>query len=35
MSKLLFRLAAWRARRRAKPNADMVRNEQPDGEDWG
>ncbi|EPF6065123.1 KAP family P-loop NTPase fold protein [Enterobacter cloacae] len=31
MSKLLFRLAAWRARRRAKPNADMVRNEQPDG----
>ncbi|EHS93917.1 P-loop NTPase fold protein [Klebsiella oxytoca] len=31
MSKLLFRLAAWRARRRAKPNADIVRNEQPDG----
>ena len=31
MSKLLVRLAAWRARRRAKPNADMVRNEQPDG----
>lgn len=31
MSKLLFRLAAWRARRRAKPNADMVRNEQPEG----
>ncbi|UNX74914.1 KAP family P-loop NTPase fold protein [Klebsiella aerogenes] len=31
MSKLLFRLAAWCARRRAKPNADMVRNEQPDG----
>ncbi|HHW4415073.1 TPA: KAP family P-loop NTPase fold protein [Citrobacter gillenii] len=31
MSKLLFRVAAWRARRRAKPNVDMVRNEQPDG----
>lgn len=31
MSKLLFRLAAWRARRRAKPNADIIRNEQPDG----
>ncbi|MGC6012060.1 P-loop NTPase fold protein [Enterobacter kobei] len=31
MSKLLVRLAAWRARRRAKPNAHMVRNEQPDG----
>ncbi|WP_194761185.1 KAP family P-loop NTPase fold protein [Pantoea ananatis] len=31
MSKLLFRLAAWRARRRTKPNADMVRNDQPDG----
>lgn len=31
MSKLLFRLAAWRARRRAKPNADIVRNKQPDG----
>ncbi|HED2524490.1 KAP family P-loop NTPase fold protein [Klebsiella aerogenes] len=31
MSKLLVRLAAWLARRRAKPNADMVRNEQPDG----
>lgn len=31
MSKLLFRLAAWRARRRAKPNGDEVRNERPDG----
>jgi len=31
MSKLLFHLGAWRARRRAKPNADIVRNEQPDG----
>ncbi|GKW16960.1 hypothetical protein PEC301937_29090 [Pectobacterium carotovorum subsp. carotovorum] len=31
MSKLLFRLAAWRARRRAKSNADVVRNERPDG----
>lgn len=31
MSKLLFRLAAWCARRHVKPNADMVRNERPDG----
>ncbi|WP_336956841.1 KAP family P-loop NTPase fold protein [Serratia sp. KG1D] len=30
MNKLLFRLAVWRARRRAKPNADAVRNERPD-----
>jgi predicted KAP-like P-loop ATPase len=30
MNKLLFRLTAWRARRRAKPNADAVRNERPD-----
>lgn len=31
MSKLLFRLAAWQARRHAKPNADVIRNERPDG----
>lgn len=31
MSKLFFRLATWRARRRAKHNADMIRNERPDG----
>lgn len=30
MSNLLFRLAAWPARHRAKPNADVVRNERPD-----
>ncbi len=31
MSKLFFRLATWRARRRAKHNADMIRNERPEG----
>lgn len=30
MSKRLFRLATWRAHRRAKPNTEVVRNGQPD-----
>jgi hypothetical protein len=30
MNKLLFRLTAWRAHRRAKPNADVIKNERPD-----
>lgn len=31
MNGLRFRLSAWRARRRAKLDADAARNEQPDG----
>lgn len=31
MSKLLFRLKTWRARRLSKRNADVIRNELPDG----
>ncbi|PVZ81198.1 NTPase [Serratia sp. S1B] len=31
MSKLLFRLAAWRARRHANPNVDEAMDKQPDG----
>ncbi|QHQ22328.1 AAA family ATPase [Pectobacterium brasiliense] len=32
MSELLFRLAAWRARRHANPNVDEAMNKQQDGE---
>lgn len=31
MNELLFRLAAWRARRHANPNVDEAMNKQPDG----